>query len=333
MSHAVLPLFVAETPGASTLWIGLTEGLGEGAALLTKVVSGALADRFGHKKLLVFLGYALGVVSKPFFAVAGSLPVVLAARVGDRIGKGLRGTPRDALVADVTPEAVRGAAYGLRQSLDAAGAFFGPLLATGLLLFWTDDFRAIFWFALIPGVLCLLLILFGVEERATTEKPVSYKAETKSQPESAGSVASMRLNLPSVLREPAFRALVLWGCLLSIARLSNAFLVLRAADADLAAVGRMTNLDANRQCQVVYGCETRLELKYRGSPETSSPIQSGFSKGVSSEGSSISATMRPAFTPKNSSTSHIKFPIGILYRFFSMTGTSARCSSIARQSS
>ena len=154
------------------------EGLGEGAALLTKVVSGVIADRLGHKKHLVFLGYGLGVLSKPLFALASAMPVVLGARVADRIGKGLRGAPRDALVAEVTPEAVRGAAFGLRQSLDAAGAFVGPLLASALLLFWTDDYRSIFWVALIPGVLCLLLILIGVEEgnasaTETVRKPTS----------------------------------------------------------------------------------------------------------------------------------------------------------------
>lgn len=110
---------MAETLGAGALWIRLVEGLGEGVALLTKVVSGVVADRFGHKKLLVFIGFALGVLSKPVFALAGAMPVVLGARVADRIGKGLRGAPRDALVAEVTPEAVRGAAFGLRQSLDA----------------------------------------------------------------------------------------------------------------------------------------------------------------------------------------------------------------------
>ena len=172
--------------------------------MLTKIVSGVIADRFGHKKLLVFLGYGLGVLSKPLFALAGAMPVVLGARVADRIGKGLRGAPRDALVADVTPEAVRGAAFGLRQSLDAAGAFVGPLLASALLLFWTDDYRSIFWVALIPGVLCLLLILFGVEEG-------------------------------NVLSDSAFRSLVVLGSLFAVARFSNAFIVLRASDAGFGA--------------------------------------------------------------------------------------------------
>ena len=212
MIHALLPLFMAQTLGAGALWIGLVEGLGEGAALLTKVVSGVVADRFGHKKLLVFLGYGLGVLSKPLFALAGAMPVVLGARVADRIGKGLRGAPRDALVADVTPEAVRGAAFGLRQSLDAAGAFVGPLLASVLLLCWTDDYRSIFWVALIPGVLCLLLILFCVEEGNAPANGNREKTAKRSLPKF------------HVLSDSAFRSLVVLGSLFAVARFSNAFI-------------------------------------------------------------------------------------------------------------
>lgn len=205
MIHALLPLFMAQTLGAGALWIGLVEGLGEGVALLTKVVSGVIADRFGHKKLLVFLGYGLGVLSKPLFALAGAMPVVLGARVADRIGKGLRGAPRDALVADVTPEAVRGAAFGLRQSLDAAGAFVGPLLASALLLFWTDDYRSIFRVALIPGVLCLLLILFGVDEGNASADGNREKTAKRSLPKF------------HVLSDSAFRSLVVLGSLFAVA--------------------------------------------------------------------------------------------------------------------
>lgn len=223
MIHALLPLFMAQTLGAGALWIGLVEGLGEGAALLTKVVSGVIADRLGHKKLLVFLGYGLGVLSKPLFALASAMPVVLGARVADRIGKGLRGAPRDALVADVTPEAVRGAAFGLRQSLDAAGAFVGPLLASALLLFWTDDYRSIFWVALIPGVLCLLLILFCVEEGNAPANGNREKTAKRSLPKF------------HVLSDSAFRSLVVLGSLFAVARFSNAFIVLRASDAGFGA--------------------------------------------------------------------------------------------------
>lgn len=214
MTHALLPLFMAGTLGASAIWIGLVEGIGEGTALIAKVFSGVVADRFGHKKRLVFAGYFLGVISKPVFALAGSMPVVLAARFFDRIGKGLRGAPRDAIVADVTDESIRGAAYGLRQSLDAAGAFVGPLLATLLLLLWTEDLRSIFWIALIPGAACLALILFGVEDNVTptvNTKRIAWK------------------DLKSVMT-PAFVQLVILGTLFSLARFSNAFIVLRAAD-------------------------------------------------------------------------------------------------------
>lgn len=214
MIHALLPLFMAGTLGASAIWIGLIEGIGEGTALIAKVFSGVVADRFGHKKRLVFAGYFLGVISKPVFALAGSMPVVLAARFFDRIGKGLRGAPRDAIVADVTDESIRGAAYGLRQSLDAAGAFVGPLLATLLLLLWTENLRSIFWIALIPGAACLALILFGVEDNVTptvNTKRIAWK------------------DLKTVMT-PAFVQLVILGTLFSLARFSNAFIVLRAAD-------------------------------------------------------------------------------------------------------
>lgn len=214
MIHALLPLFMAGTLGASAIWIGLVEGIGEGTALIAKVFSGVVADRFGHKKRLVFAGYFLGVISKPVFALAGSMPVVLAARFFDRIGKGLRGAPRDAIVADVTDESIRGAAYGLRQSLDAAGAFVGPLLAALLLLLWTEELRSIFWIALIPGAACLALILFGVEDNVTptvNTKHIAWK-DLK------------------IVMTPAFVQLVILGTLFSLARFSNAFIVLRAAD-------------------------------------------------------------------------------------------------------
>ena len=207
MIHALLPLFMAGTLGAGAVWSGLVEGIGEGTALIAKVFSGVVADRFGHKKRLVFVGYFLGVISKPVFALAGSMPVVLAARFFDRIGKGLRGAPRDAIVADVTDESIRGAAYGLRQSLDAAGAFVGPLLATLLLLLWTENLRSIFWIALIPGAACLALILFGVEDNVmptVNTKRIAWK-DLK------------------IVMTPAFVQLVILGT-------SNAFIVLRAAD-------------------------------------------------------------------------------------------------------
>ena len=172
MIHALLPLFMAGTLGASTVVIGLIEGVGEGTALITKVFSGAIADRFRNHKLLVLLGYSLGVLSKPLFAAADQIGVVFLARFMDRIGKGIRGAPRDAIVAAVTPRKLWGAAYGLRQSLDAAGAFVGPAIASLLLFFADADLREIFWIALIPGILCILMIIFGVENGADAGAPL-----------------------------------------------------------------------------------------------------------------------------------------------------------------
>lgn len=220
MIHALLPLFMSTTLGASAVWIGLTEGVGESAALISKVFSGVIADTFGKKKWLVFTGYALGVLSKPFFALATCMPVVFAARFFDRIGKGIRGAPRDAIVAEVTAESVRGAAYGLRQSLDAAGAFIGPALATILLMFFTENYRTVFWLALIPGLCCLALILFGVEnvetEKQRVKEPLKFKA----------------FFLQTSL---AFKCLLVIGVVFSLARFSNAFMILRAADSGVPA--------------------------------------------------------------------------------------------------
>src|ERR1035437_1416519 len=133
MIHSLLPLFMLTILGASAFSIGLIEGLAESTALIVKVFSGVLSDYLGKRKGLALFGYALGALTKPLFAIAPTLGIVLAARLLDRVGKGMRGAPRDALVADITPEHLRGAAFGLRQSLDTVGAFLGPLLAVGLM--------------------------------------------------------------------------------------------------------------------------------------------------------------------------------------------------------
>lgn len=164
MIHAVLPLFMVQVLAADVFWVGLIEGAAEAVALAAKVFSGVIADRFGRHKVLVFTGYALGVLSKPVFAVADTVTTVFFARFADRIGKGVRGAPRDALIAEVSPKEYLGACFGLRQSLDAAGAFVGPAIAAVLLFTLTEDaFRMIFWLALIPGALCLMLIVVEVE--------------------------------------------------------------------------------------------------------------------------------------------------------------------------
>jgi len=164
MIHSLLPLFMVGSLGMSATAVGLIEGAAEVTALIVKIFSGILSDHWGKRKPLALPGYALGALTKPLFALAPGTGLVLAARLIDRVGKGVRGAPRDALVADLAPPAMRGAAFGLRQSLDTVGAFLGPLLAVGLMLLWANDFRAVFWVALIPGLLSVALLLFGVRE-------------------------------------------------------------------------------------------------------------------------------------------------------------------------
>jgi sugar phosphate permease len=173
--HSLLPVFLVTALGASALVVGLIEGAAEATALIVKVFSGVLSDYWGRRKPLAVLGYGLGALSKPLFALATGAGLVLAARLIDRVGKGIRGAPRDALVADITPAAVRGAAFGLRQALDTVGAFLGPLLAMGLMLVWANDFRAVFWVAIVPGFLAVALLLFGVQEpeKDRTARPVN----------------------------------------------------------------------------------------------------------------------------------------------------------------
>jgi len=168
MIHSLLPLFMATTLGASVIIIGIIEGVAEATALMLKVFSGVISDYVGKRKGLALLGYGLGALSKPLFAIAPTSGMVFSARMIDRIGKGIRGAPRDALVADVTPPEIRGAAYGLRQALDTIGAFLGPLLAVALMFLWDNDFQSIFWVAAIPAVLSIALLGFGLKEPNTS---------------------------------------------------------------------------------------------------------------------------------------------------------------------
>jgi MFS family permease len=213
MVHSLLPMFLVAGLGASVTTIGLIEGIAEATALIVKVFSGSLSDYLGNRKWLAVAGYALGAASKPFFAIAGSAQIVLAARFADRIGKGIRGAPRDALVADITPPQDRGAAFGLRQSLDTIGAFTGPLLAAALMFLWANDYRRIFWIALVPGVLAVLLLALGVRE------PQRDAASRGINPISR---ASLRL------LSGAYWWVVAIGAVFTLARFSEAFLVLRA---------------------------------------------------------------------------------------------------------
>lgn len=167
MIHSLLPLFMATALGAPVVIIGLIEGVAEATALCVKVFSGVISDYIGKRKGLAVLGYGLGALSKPLFALASTSGMIFSARMIDRVGKGIRGAPRDALVADVTPPEIRGAAYGLRQTLDTMGGFLGPLLAVGLMLLWSNDFRAVYWVAVVPAFLAVALLFCGLHEPRT----------------------------------------------------------------------------------------------------------------------------------------------------------------------
>lgn len=213
MVHSLLPMFMVGVLGASALTVGLIEGAAEATALIVKVFSGVISDYVGKRKGLALLGYGLGALTKPVFALAASTGVVVAARLIDRVGKGIRGAPRDALVADIAPPELRGAAFGLRQSLDTVGAFLGPLLAVALMLLWANDFRAVFWVAVVPGLLAVVLLLLGVQE---PERPPAAK---RLNPISRANLRRLR---------PAYWWVVGIGAALTLARFSEAFLVLRA---------------------------------------------------------------------------------------------------------
>ena len=213
MVHSLLPLFMMTTLGASVFVIGVIEGLAESTALIVKVFSGTLSDYLRKRKALAVFGYVLGALSKPIFALAPTIGMVVTARLLDRVGKGMRGAPRDALVADLTPPDVRGAAFGLRQSLDTVGAFLGPLLAVVLMLVWANDFRAVFWVAVIPGLLAVALLVVGVRE------PARHEGEKRINP-------IRRKNLARLGK--AYWWVVGLGAVFTLARFSEAFLVLRA---------------------------------------------------------------------------------------------------------
>jgi len=213
--HALLPVFMITVLGASTVAVGLIEGVAEATAAITKVFSGALSDRIGKRKLLVGIGYGLAALTKPIFPLAGTTSAILAARFLDRIGKGIREAPRDALIADITPPAIRGASYGLRQALDTVGAFTGPLLAVGLMALYADNFRAVFWWALLPAGLAVLLLLFGVRE------PDDVKA-TPAQGRWPIRTAELKR------MSSAYWIVVATGAMFALARFSEAFLILKA---------------------------------------------------------------------------------------------------------
>ena len=215
MVHSLLPMFMVSTLGASALAVGLVEGVAEATVLIVKTFSGLLSDYLGRRKGLAVVGYALGALSKPLFAIAPTLGFVLTARLLDRVGKGVRGAPRDALVADITPPDVRGAAFGLRQALDTVGALLGPLLAVGLMLLWSNDFRAVFWVAVIPGLMAVVLLVLGLRE------PVPPQTQRRPSPLRAENLRRL---------SPAYWWVVGIGAVFTLARFSEAFLVLRTRE-------------------------------------------------------------------------------------------------------
>jgi MFS family permease len=214
MIHALLPVYMVTVLGTSTLAVGLIEGIAEATASITKVFSGALSDWLGKRKFLAALGYGLAACTKPIFPLAPSLDWLVAARFVDRIGKGIRGAPRDALVADIAPPELRGASFGLRQSLDTIGAFIGPLLAIGLMWLTMNHFQTVFWIAVIPAFLSVGVLLFAVKE-----------------PERSGEIRRVRMPLR---REELGRLganywwVVAIATMFTLARFSEAFLILRA---------------------------------------------------------------------------------------------------------
>jgi MFS family permease len=218
MIHGVLPLFVVGTLGMSATMLGVMEGVAEATAHIGKLFSGVLSDRWRNRKNLALFGYGLAAIVKPLFPLATSFGAVFFARFADRVGKGIRGAPRDALVADMTSIETRGAAFGLRQSLDTIGAFVGPLIAVVLIGVWSFDLRVVLWVACVPAVIAVLILALGIQE-----------------PERANDnarKAGFNLATAKGLGKPFWLVAVL-GLAVMLARFSEAFLVLRAADAKM----------------------------------------------------------------------------------------------------
>jgi MFS family permease len=219
MIHALLPVYLVTVLGTSVLTVGIIEGIAESTAAVTKVFSGALSDRIGKRKLLAVFGYGLAAFTKPIFPLAPTVGWLVAARFVDRVGKGIRGAPRDALVADLAPENLRGASFGLRQTLDTVGGFLGPLLAMALMWLLADNFTAVFWIAVIPAFLSLGLIALAVQE---PERPPELR----------------KVRAPLSMQElerlgTAYWYVVIIAAAFSLARFSEAFLILRAQSVGL----------------------------------------------------------------------------------------------------
>jgi len=214
--HSLLPVFMSTVLGTSMITIGIIEGVAEAAAAITKIFSGVISDHLGKRKLLAGLGYGLAAMTKPIFPLATTINWVFAARFTDRIGKGIRGAPRDALVADIAPPKLRGAAYGLRQSLDSVGAFVGPVAAMVFMVWLAGNIRAVMWIAVVPAFIAVALLIFGVHDPEQKENTTGSQRVL---------IFSEARRLPTV-----YWMIVLLGSVFTLARFSEAFLVLRAQD-------------------------------------------------------------------------------------------------------
>ena len=219
MIHSLLPVFMVSVLGVSMVTVGVIEGIAEATAAILKVFSGTLSDYLGKRKMLMVLGYGLAALTKPVFPLASSIGWVFTARFVDRIGKGIRGAPRDALIADITQPRLLGAACGFRQSLGSVGAVIGPLLAVVFMMLFADDIRSVMWVAVIPAFLSVALLVVYVRE-----------------PEGAAPAGAVRapLTMADARRLPLrYWLVVLVGAIFTLARFSEAFLVLRALDVGL----------------------------------------------------------------------------------------------------
>jgi MFS family permease len=212
MTNSLLPLYLVTVMGASTATVGLIEGLAEATNSCLRAVSGVISDWIGRRKPLVVFGYALSACVKPVFPLAGSIPVILAARLFDRTGKGIRDAPRDALLADQLSSRVRGSGFGLRISFFTAGTVLGPMLAAAIMAASAHDFRLVFWIAVIPAALSVIVLVARVEETP------------RSAPE-----PKSRLDWRSLTVLPsAYWSVVAVACIIALARFSQAFLLLKA---------------------------------------------------------------------------------------------------------
>jgi MFS family permease len=221
MVHSLLPMFLVGSLGVSMITLGLIEGIAEATALIVKVFSGAISDYFGRRKSLLLVGYGLAALTKPLFPLAHSAEMVFTARFLDRIGKGIRGAPRDALVADISPPEIRGACFGLRQSMDTVGAFLGPAVAIGMMYVFSENIPLVLWIAVIPALVAVSLIVVGVDEPEHEQSAQRFRSP-------------IRLQLLYSF-SPAYWWVVIVGALFTLARFSEAFLVLRAQQAGLSA--------------------------------------------------------------------------------------------------